>query len=62
MTAAQSNVDALPGAALDVAKMPGHWLLARLGKRVLAMRKVFQAYSENIAAIYLIASKPSNVA
>ena len=25
----------LPGAALDVAKMPGHWLLARLGKRVL---------------------------
>lgn len=25
----------LPGSDLDVAKMPGHWLLARLGKRVL---------------------------
>ncbi len=25
----------LPGKDLDVAKMPGHWLLARLGKRVL---------------------------
>ncbi|MCK6529163.1 class I SAM-dependent methyltransferase [Myxococcota bacterium] len=26
---------ALPGADLDVTRMPGHWLLARLGKRVL---------------------------
>lgn len=25
----------LPGAGLDVARMPGHWLLARMGKRVL---------------------------
>ena len=25
----------LPGAGLDVTKMPGHWLLARMGKRVL---------------------------
>lgn len=25
----------LPGDDLDVAKMPGHWLLAHLGKRVL---------------------------
>ncbi len=25
----------LPGSDLDVSKMPGHWLLARLGKRVL---------------------------
>lgn len=25
----------LPGADLDVTRMPGHWLLARLGKRVL---------------------------
>lgn len=25
----------LPGHDLDIAKMPGHWLLARLGKRVL---------------------------
>lgn len=25
----------LPGAHLDASKMPGHWLLARLGKRVL---------------------------
>lgn len=25
----------LPGAGSDVARMPGHWLLARLGKRVL---------------------------
>lgn len=25
----------LPGGDLDAAKMPGHWLLARLGKRVL---------------------------
>lgn len=28
------NVD-LPGSELEIAKMPGHWLLARLGKRVL---------------------------
>ncbi|TFV63943.1 class I SAM-dependent methyltransferase [Geodermatophilus sp. DF01-2] len=27
--------DQLPGAALDASRMPGHWLLARLGKRVL---------------------------
>lgn len=25
----------LPGATLEIAKMPGHWLLARMGKRVL---------------------------
>lgn len=25
----------LPGAELDIQKMPGHWLLARMGKRVL---------------------------
>lgn len=25
----------LPGEGLDASKMPGHWLLARLGKRVL---------------------------
>lgn len=25
----------VPGAHLDIAKMPGHWLLARMGKRVL---------------------------
>jgi SAM-dependent methyltransferase len=30
-----AQADALPGKALDVSKMPGHWLLARLGKRVL---------------------------
>lgn len=28
-------VEFAPGDGLDVAKMPGHWLLARLGKRVL---------------------------
>ena len=27
--------DTLPGTDLDVSKMPAHWLLARLGKRVL---------------------------
>ncbi len=26
---------ALPGAHLDLSRMPGHWLLARMGKRVL---------------------------
>jgi hypothetical protein len=25
----------LPGSELDVSRIPGHWLLARLGKRVL---------------------------
>lgn len=36
MTDIQSAQDfALPGSEFDVAKMPGHWLLARLGKRVL---------------------------
>lgn len=29
------HIGGLPGENLDVAKMPGHWLLARLGKRVL---------------------------
>lgn len=29
------NECALPGAELNAQKMPGHWLLARLGKRVL---------------------------
>lgn len=29
------QIGGLPGEELDVAKMPGHWLLARLGKRVL---------------------------
>lgn len=29
------EVLALPGANLDVSRMPGHWLLARMGKRVL---------------------------
>lgn len=30
-----ATTNALPGAGLDTATMPGHWLLARLGKRVL---------------------------
>jgi len=30
-----ASTAALPGAGLDVNKMPGHWVLARLGKRVL---------------------------
>ncbi|HCD33381.1 MAG TPA: SAM-dependent methyltransferase, partial [Phycisphaerales bacterium] len=25
----------MPGEGIDIAKMPGHWVLARLGKRVL---------------------------
>lgn len=29
------DAHALPGAHLDFARMPGHWLLARMGKRVL---------------------------
>jgi SAM-dependent methyltransferase len=33
--AIDATVDALPGAALDVDKMPAHWLFAQLGKRVL---------------------------
>lgn len=32
---ADANTMVLPGAKLDIAKMPGHWLLARMGKRVL---------------------------
>lgn len=32
--ALQQNIS-LPGDGLDAARMPGHWLLARLGKRVL---------------------------
>ena len=30
-----NSCDCMPGAGIDPAKMPGHWLLARLGKRVL---------------------------
>lgn len=33
--ALHSTTAVLPGSDLDVAKMPGHWLLARMGKRVL---------------------------
>ena len=33
--AVQSSNGQMPGTGLDPAKMPGHWLLARLGKRVL---------------------------
>lgn len=39
MSASRSpNDHGLPGAELSVRKMPGHWLLARLGKRVLRPR------------------------
>jgi len=32
---ANDKVAPLPGEALDAGRMPGHWLMARLGKRVL---------------------------
>lgn|GEM_PF-565577 len=32
---ALENDSVLPGSKLDAAKMPGHWLLARMGKKVL---------------------------
>lgn len=35
MTATPTHAPTLPGADLSAGKMPGHWLLARLGKRVL---------------------------
>jgi hypothetical protein len=35
MNSVQIAAPALPGAGLDTSKMPGHWLLARAGKRVL---------------------------
>lgn len=35
MTLPQSNATRLPGEGLNTTKMPGHWLLVRLGKRVL---------------------------
>ncbi len=35
MSAREPDQADLPGHRLDVARMPGHWLLARLGKRVL---------------------------
>ncbi|QEF97785.1 hypothetical protein Mal15_18290 [Stieleria maiorica] len=35
MTHSGGRPDALPGDKLDASKMPGHWLLARMGKRVL---------------------------
>ncbi len=31
----RTAADAMPGQGLEVGKMPGHWVLARLGKRVL---------------------------
>jgi SAM-dependent methyltransferase len=31
----EAVIETIPGGQLDVARMPGHWLLARLGKRVL---------------------------
>src|SRR5690606_36332926 len=35
LMAVRQESHALPGAHLDWEKMPGHWLLARMGKRVL---------------------------
>ncbi|MEM1380624.1 MAG: methyltransferase domain-containing protein [Pseudomonadota bacterium] len=35
MSSSQPTVTSLPGGHLDTEKMPGHWLLAKLGKRVL---------------------------
>jgi ubiquinone/menaquinone biosynthesis C-methylase UbiE len=35
MVSPTEHTDAIPGATLDMARMPGHWLLARMGKRVL---------------------------
>jgi SAM-dependent methyltransferase len=35
MTSAPTKPAPLPGADLPAAKMPGHWILARMGKRVL---------------------------
>lgn len=35
MSSSIELAETLPGAHLDVTKMPGHWLLARMGKRVL---------------------------
>ncbi|MCS6880288.1 MAG: class I SAM-dependent methyltransferase [Oscillochloridaceae bacterium] len=32
---ASQTEEYVPGAGLDMARMPGHWLLARMGKRVL---------------------------
>lgn len=34
-TSEESDSAALPGSTLEADRMPGHWLLARLGKRVL---------------------------
>jgi SAM-dependent methyltransferase len=41
----------LPGGSLEIAKMPGHWLLARLGKRVLRPggRKLTRALLDDLA-------------
>ncbi len=35
MSSHTKHAEAVPGAHLDMARMPGHWLLARMGKRVL---------------------------
>lgn len=35
MSMHETTTASLPGVGLDVRKMPGHWVLARLGKRVL---------------------------
>ena len=35
MATTKAKVSVLPGAGLDFAKMPGHWILAQMGKRVL---------------------------
>ena len=48
-----ANTAPTPGANLDLDKMPGHWLLARLG-----MRGVFNRYQQHLSAITLVARKP----
>ena len=35
MLSVDSDQTVLPGSELDIDRMPGHWLLARMGKRVL---------------------------
>ena len=47
----------LPISERPIEDLPGHWLLARLGKRVLGMREVLNRYSDNLAAIAVVATK-----
>lgn len=59
--AAEMDAAAAPGCHLEASRMPGHWLLARMGearRRVRAMRGIFRQYAAHMRGAAIVARKP----